>query len=985
MALLLSVVSSVLALRIEVRTGLQDVLDKDDPIVERLQRLAKNFPGALTVMVVVEGQDRARMIEVANALRDGFVEDETLVRAVYLEQPVEFFTEHALLYLTDDELRHAAALLEEHRVELKALLEDPSLLGLLRTLSTSDTVYTLSSRAFGRVNWDETLQGRPAARVGLRVDPKPQWDKLRKQRIEFMKGAPLPPSDPRADEILDIAIPLLDLVAQVLERGEAVDRARFHDEAERLSTRQNGALPSTYTFRAHLKTSPCRPSALFGPWLRCGFGHFPTGKSLTRASPGTKYRSNSSVRGFEMRSSKDGGLLLMEVSGARDLNLLEHIRPTLAHLRAVIARVQEKNRDVQVGLTGIPVMYDQEQSAILDNFALVTLLGLLGVLAVFIIGFERIGLPLLAMPPLLMGILWTIGVQAVVRPELNMLNLLFPVVLFGLGVDFAIHLIAGYTAARSGGGSAEEAIASSYAATGPGLVVGAVTTSVAFFALLVAQVQGVRDLGLTAGLGVLMTMLVVLPALIALKARREDRAEAVVADVSFQWLARVGQMCVKQRYLVLAGFLVATIAFAYFIPRVEFERDALKIQPEGMPASVLYARVLAALDISGAPTVFFAKDLDEARKITARAQAAKTLSAPLSITLAIPPRQKEKAPLIEEVAREIDALNRAEAPVEHTWDEAELEELQTRLAALKSTALELSVLASALYDQDTEDKVGELRDILNRIDRRVKTAPDIERLSRLDGMIQREVDDAFARFVAMADKRSLSAADLPAQLTERVRGTDGSWIVLVRANDYVYEEAFLRTHVAELKAISSEHAGLVPLWAEMLTQIQRDLPIMSLATLIAVAFIVLIGLRSIKGALLSLVPLVVGLVWTLGVLGLLGVKLNFISVLSVPLIVGIGIDDGVHLYHRIRHDRSVTRALVHAGKGLILTSMTTGIGFGSLLLSVHRGVYSLGLTTVIGIVACLVVSLLLLPALVAIFQGQLTEQDQRPSAEQEST
>jgi len=96
-----------------------------------------------------------------------------------------------------------------------------------------------------------------------------------------------------------------------------------------------------------------------------------------------------------------------------------------------------------------------------------------------------------------------------------------------------------------------------------------------------------------------------------------------------------------------------------------------------------------------------------------------------------------------------------------------------------------------------------------------------------------------------------------------------------------------------------------------------------------------------------------------------------VSVLSLPLLLGTGIDHGVHLYERIRHDGALAPALVHSGKALILSAMTATIGFGALMLSVHRGIFGLGLVTALGILLCLLTTLVLLPALVAIVQPEL--------------
>ena len=98
--------------------------------------------------------------------------------------------------------------------------------------------------------------------------------------------------------------------------------------------------------------------------------------------------------------------------------------------------------------------------------------------------------------------------------------------------------------------------------------------------------------------------------------------------------------------------------------------------------------------------------------------------------------------------------------------------------------------------------------------------------------------------------------------------------------------------------------------------------------------------------------------------------------MAIPLLVGTGVDYGVHLYHRIRSERDISEALAHTGKALLLSSTTTAIGFGSLLLSVHRGFYALGVVTVIGIVSCVVVSLFLMPVLISIFQEGILDPEE---------
>lgn len=930
----LTIASGLLATRIQVKTAFQDTMADDDPSVRRMAYLSDNFPGAVVVQVVLEGAAPARLIAAGEALRAGFLDDKAtddqLVSHVYLEQDLDFFLRRALLYLPEQELRLLDENLRRHAPALQTLTADPSLLGVLRglesltdqTVPVGTTAVTVKTRLFADVVMSSLLAGRPAVDVGARVDPGPLRERLDGRVRDALMDLPLPPSDAEARRTLAAIEGALDLVADVLEQGDAVTADDFQHRASDL-----------------LALMPARGAA---------------GSAIP---PRHQF-------------SADQRLLLLEVGSDKNLGKLEEIRPVLAHLDGVADRVRREFPDVTIGFTGLPVQYVQEQEAILSNFVLVTVLGLLGILAVFIVGFEQIALPSLSAIPLLMGIMWTFGIQAVVDPTLNMLNLLFPVVLFGLGVDTAIHLLNGFAHRRALGDDAGDAVFHMLEELLPGILTGSATTAVAFLTLMLAHMKGLKTLGFTAGVGVVMAVLAMITVLPAIFVLYDRRSPVIGMKGDGGPLAALGTFIGRQRYPILAVFIAVVSVSAYFAPRVDLERDALKMQPRGMPAAVLQEKLLKAFAISGEPSIFFAKDLDEAAGIVARARRAKTVSEPLAITLALPDRQAEKAPLIDAVAASLKAGVAPRSPVVHEWDDEDLTELRQRLAGLKALLLEVSVVAPVLYTDDTVDLVGRLRDGVNRIDRRIADA-SVDRLRLLDRYLVATVDDSLALVTDMSRNTSVGFSDLPESLRARVGGRDGATMVLVRANGYVGDEQFLEAHVAELYAIHAEVAGIVPAWREMLRQILNDMPRLLAVIAVCVLILVFFGLRSLKGTMLALSPLVVGVVVLLGILGATGSDLNFVSVLSLPLLLGTGIDYGVHLYERMRHDGAIGPALAHSGKALVLSSLTTMIGFGSLMLSVHRGVFGLGLVTSLGIFLCLLVTIFLLPALTAIVQPEL--------------
>jgi uncharacterized membrane protein YdfJ with MMPL/SSD domain len=132
----------------------------------------------------------------------------------------------------------------------------------------------------------------------------------------------------------------------------------------------------------------------------------------------------------------------------------------------------------------------------------------------------------------------------------------------------------------------------------------------------------------------------------------------------------------------------------------------------------------------------------------------------------------------------------------------------------------------------------------------------------------------------------------------------------------------------------------------------------------AVLVFVAISFRSLRYTLFAVVPLAVGMIWMLGVYPLLGFKLNPINIAVIPLVIGMGIDFGIHLAHRYRMEREIGTVYRYTGKGVLLSALTTMIGFGSLgLIGTFGSISSMGVILFIGLAACLSAALFVLPAL----------------------
>ena len=123
---------------------------------------------------------------------------------------------------------------------------------------------------------------------------------------------------------------------------------------------------------------------------------------------------------------------------------------------------------------------------------------------------------------------------------------------------------------------------------------------------------------------------------------------------------------------------------------------------------------------------------------------------------------------------------------------------------------------------------------------------------------------------------------------------------------------------------------------------------------------------------LALVPLLIAAVWMVGFMVLMEIKLNMANIIALPLILGIGIDDGVHIMHRYIYEKEgsdrVPRVLGTTGRAILLTSMTTIAAFGSFAFGMYQGMVTMGIILAAGIAFCFILSAYLLPALIRVVE-----------------
>lgn len=511
--------------------------------------------------------------------------------------------------------------------------------------------------------------------------------------------------------------------------------------------------------------------------------------------------------------------------------------------------------------------------------------------------------------PLVMSLLWTFGIAWLAYDQLNLMTSTLGLVLFGLGIDFGIHFYARYTEERALGKSVADAVEHTFVNTGQAITIGALTTALGLYVLVIADFKGFSQFGFIAGTGILFAlfaMLVILPAvltvferlrLLNMTARSRD---LVAAPTSRPFPAYRTVLVCSVLAVVLALALSSRVGFEYRFGELEPQYEAYEVRREIIREVYNDRR-------QRNPAYVVVDNPEEVPKVVAAVNA-HIRSDTLSPTIRRVESLQDRFPMTPATQQErLDRLATIRETLEDPFILEEASEDVEKLRAAAQTTLPIAMeqVPEFLRKQFTS-KSGELGNF-------VIIYPSV-------GLSDGRQSIAFAE-------------DVGSIVTE-----DGT----------------------------TYHAGSTSLVAaDMLLLMRGEAPWMVLATFLIVMLIMYANFGSIKWTMLALLPLVVGVLWMLLIMELMRAQLNFYNLIVLPAVLGIGNDAGVHLVHRYREEgygsiRSVMRS---TGEHVAMGSLTTMVGFAGLLLSFHPGLSSIGQLAVIGIGSTLVAALLFLPAL----------------------
>jgi hopanoid biosynthesis associated RND transporter like protein HpnN len=621
--------------------------------------------------------------------------------------------------------------------------------------------------------------------------------------------------------------------------------------------------------------------------------------------------------------------------------------PPLARLREIVSDVQSHYPQLHFGVTGLPVLENDEMEASQSDSTWTSFGSLIGVALIFIAGFGSFRRPLLAVIALLIALAWSFGYVTMAVGHLNILSVSFGVILIGLGIDFGIHYITSYGHWMTEGYARHAALLQATRQVGPGILTGGLTTALSFCTTILTDFTGIVELGLIASGGIVLCILAaltVLPAMLALWDRdsSQDRPSQLVTDLlpSEIWLRRPR--------LTLLIFCAVTAFVASGLTSLTYDHNLLNLQPQGLESAELSRRLardqerdvwFAVCQFATPEALLQARDQLDRLEVVGSTEELVTL---------LPQTDPQRTELIRQIHRNLARLP-AQPPLIPVASRGEL------LVELRGLAAEMG---------DVLPIVGELGETIEQL-------PIGDYFQRLAHFQQRAAIELLAHFrqmAAISDPNPPQAADLPPELTTRFLGRQGHHLLRIYARGEIWDMDALTKFVRQVEQVVPHVTGHPVQTFYASRQMQQSYLQAAVYSLIAVCVVLIIDFRSIRRSVLAIVPMLVGFLQMLGLMGWLGIPLNPANMIVLPLILGIGIDDGVHLVHDFCSHLGRYRLSSSTAAAIVFTSATTMVGFGSLMFATHQGLRSLGQVMTLGVLCCLISSLLGFPSFLMVLR-----------------
>jgi predicted RND superfamily exporter protein len=667
--------------------------------------------------------------------------------------------------------------------------------------------------------------------------------------------------------------------------------------------------------------------------------------------------------GYKVLSNGHVGLLALYLVKNEKSGSFAEYSDGLTELRQIVSDTKNRHPEAWVGLTGLPVMENDEMESSQAAMAQAGVLSFIGVGLLYVAGFGCVRHPMMALVALLVPMGWSFGYILLTIGHLNILSSAFATIVIGLGSDYGVYHIAQYLRYRGEKMSTFDALLATTRSIGPGLTTSAVATALAFYSIGLSDFPGIAELGIIAGGGILLcwvAALTTLPALIHWSdAHRPPWPIPAPLDV-YAWFRPL----VRRPRLVVAGYALLTVLVCVGLKDLWYDHNLLNLQAEGLESVKLEKKLLQS-DCGASFAVVEAKSRDELMRrkaMYADRDLCPMVDSVEEIGSYVPENATQKQPLIQHIH---DCLVNFQIPKIARIPVVPPDQLNRSLRKLQD-------LMTALRRWPEARQLQRIRDLVAGL----PPQEYFRRLTTFQNNLAADTLRALDALRGVSNPEPPALADLPEGLVSRLVGRTGHFCLQIHTKADIWNMTEMEEFIRQLRDVDDKLHRMNPAIDTAVTgnpvqvyESSRELmwgyEKGAFYGVIIVIVVVWLDFRSIRMTLLALLPLVTSKLQLFGLMGLLGIPLNPANMIVLPLILGIGVDTGVQIVHDYLREPHPYRMNPATSAALVINTLMNIVGFGALMIASHRGLHSLGRVLTLGMACCLL-SCMVMPSLLQL-------------------
>lgn len=611
-----------------------------------------------------------------------------------------------------------------------------------------------------------------------------------------------------------------------------------------------------------------------------------------------------------------------------------------------------------VRLTGGATLAYEELESVTQGAGIAALLALVVVTFILTAGLRSARLVLASVITLLTGLILTAAMATATVAELNLISVAFAVLYIGLGIDFAIHFCLRFRELHSTMPRLD-ALRNTGTDIGRSLFLCALTTAIGLYAFIPTDYRGIAELGWISGTGMFISLIVtltLLPALVAVLAPDKQKPLRTGDYFWRSWLVSLPQR--HARPICLAA-LVLAVAALLLLPRVSFDANTLNLQSRGIESVQAYQDLLAESDASPLHGIVLKKDPAAARELAGRLQKLPEVEAVRAIGDFVPDNQKAKLEIIDELNFLLGVT------LTYSADQTSLSAEQRRRAFNDMLAY-----LEQHPPQEDEPALQNFYQGLQTYREHLQKQPGNadEALATLERHLLQNLPGRLANLRSALDATAITQADLPASLRDRWLSPEGWYLLEILPSANLDDEGAMREFVTAVRGETDDLIGAPVIQLEAGDSVVAAFKEAFALAATAIVLLLLILLRSVRDTLLAITPIALAALLTAAGTVILGLSFNYANIIALPLLLGIGIDNSIHILHRHHMAPQNGGQLLRTStsRAILVSALTTICSIGNLAFSAHQGTASMGLLLAVGIGISLICALILLPSLLAL-------------------